>query len=304
MRSTALVATIALAVSPLAAGCAFEEAPDEASLEIPLVQPGPDGALYRLRGSFEVERPDASRFTVDANVDAPTLTLTLNPGIHWVRLEDGWTLQRSTDGGMSYAAVSATLGSGNPAGVRVVPNRAVSVGFQFFVRETTGTLSIRFGVSPAPRQLSGGIAFTEGTGAFAAYVDRRVDIQIYFDDALQTVTTEADGSRARVYETGLNALEIYNDPVGELATLASGFAGGYLQHTIRIKPDGTHQFEGRYDGSSGLALTFSPSTSGLVTVDESGFPADAFFYGSGSTVELVGGDGTLTGFLVSIRHFQ
>jgi hypothetical protein len=242
--------------------------------------------------------------TLEAPSNEPTLVLDLNPGIHSVRLLEGWVLERSFNNGAFYDPAPALLASANPTGIRVVPNRQVEINFEFFVRETTGTMTVRFGVDTQPRHLSGGLQFTEGTGPFAAITNTVVDIQIYFNDAIQTLVTEADGSRTRAYDTAHNAVEIFNDTSDLVVPAFTGFAGGYLSFTTRIKPDGTDEFEGRYDGADGSLLTFSPSADAQIPVGTDGAPADAFFYAGGSQVVLTTPSGdTLRGRLVSIRHF-
>jgi hypothetical protein len=302
MRSL-VTAALGLAFAlPVATGCAYEEPSDDATLEIPLVQVGNDGLLYRLQGRFDITRPDGSVFAVTTG-DEPELALTLDPGLHTVELADGWSLARQGSDQV-YRTVPAILGSINPTVIRVVPNRSVGIGFQFFVRETTGTLSISFGVTPAPHQLSAGLRFNAGTGVFAEYAGQRVDLQLYFDQAVQTLVAEADGSLARRYETGLNALEIYNDNLGLVAPVAAAFTGGWLELTTRIKPDGVGEFQASYWANDGSTLTFAPSTDAAVEAGPDGYPADAFFYATGSAVELTTADGTVSGPLTSIRYFQ
>jgi hypothetical protein len=307
MRSTsALVAALGLALALPTAGCAFEEPAESASVEVPLVQAGPDGSLFRLRASFEVTAPDGNSTTYEGPLNEPSLVLDLNPGIHTVTLLDGWVLERSFNNGASYQTAPAILASANPTGIRVVPNRQVEINFEFFVRETTGTMNIKFGVDTQPRQLSGGFRFVEGTGAFASITSAtRVDVQIYFNDATQTLGTETDGSRTRVYDTVHSAVEIFNDTTGIIAPAFTGFAGGYLSFTTRAKPDGTTQFQAEYFANDGAVLKIEPSTDAQIPVGTDGAPADQFFYAGGSQVVLTTAAGdTLRGTLQSIRHFQ
>lgn len=304
---------IAAAVST--AACATEDRPvDAASVQIPLIQPGPDGSMFRLRGaSFEVTRfADGFTFTADAPDDDASLLLDLEAGIHEVRLLDGWILEQAIAGAGTFEPVPATLASLNPIGIRVVPNRQIGLSFRFFVIRSTGTLEVDFGVNTQPRQLSGGIRWQSGTGDLAVYANTSTDYQIYFEPWAQERINEDGGVRARKIYSSVNALAFYNDGPGLLGPIAETFAGGWVDLTLRVKPDpvqvdGIDEFEGSYSSSyfNDYELRFSPSIDAEVARDADGYPADGYFYAHGSTVELLEGNTVvLTGFLSSLRHFQ
>jgi hypothetical protein len=307
MRAQSSISALAMALLLSAFGCAGEEPEGEptATLEIPLVRTGPDGVSYRLNASFEVTGPTET-FVVDGNIDEPSVVLELVPGVHQVLLLDGWTLEQSSGGG-GYFEANAILASVNPTAIRVVPNRSVSVGFTFFVINELGMLTIDFGVNTAPRQLSGGIAFTEGTQEFIDYsLGAVVDTQIFFEATNQDLVTEEDGSRTRVVSPQAVALRFYNDPFGALAPVAETFNGGFLTFTTRVRPDATQEFEMDWfslDGQYELTMGVGPNTI-LTVIDEDGFPGDAFFFSNGNVVELRRFDEiVLRGTLISIRHF-
>jgi hypothetical protein len=307
-RPTAVI-LLALLLPP--AGCSHPGAAEAtlSDVQIALVQAGDDGALYRLaQASFDIYNAERELlFTVDANSDEPSVTVTLNPGIHYVQLNDGWLLERSDDGGVTYVDEAAVLASLNPAGIRVVPNREVSVSFTFLVRRVTGDLAIGFGASEELRQLSGGVMQLQGTGDYAVYDGLAVTYQIYYQPAAQRTEIETDGSRIRVVESYTSALEIFDDAPGLFSAIARRFSGGALTFLLRARPDGAQEFELQYAGGRGLEvveLTFGVSQNALFELDAEGFPADGFFYADLSDFLLMdSGAEVLRGTMQSVRHF-
>jgi hypothetical protein len=305
------VALAIIALAPIGAGCTATPDQAEGSVEIPLTQPGPDGALYHLSATLEVTGPSGVPQFVDATGSTATVSLSVPPGITSVLLDSGWTLSKSTDGGASFQPVSALLGSFNPATVRVLANTPVSVEFDFLVRDVNGELTVHFGVDSHPRELAGGIIAATADNDLAPYVAtplaKRVDFAAFFTLATMDSQILADGTKQHVYTAGSNALEIYNDTVGTLtSTIAPQFAAGYLTYHVAAKPDGTQEFGGEYDSNDGSVLTWGPHTIDVpAPLGADGFPQDVFFYDSTSTFTLttssLGTPSTMTG-TIRIRH--
>jgi len=324
MRSSlAFIAALSLAaVAPLASGCATqEEDTSHGSIQLPLVQTGPDGSFYQLsNASFEITGPGGTQ-VVDASDNVTELSLPLPPGLTTIRLLDGWVLQKTPAGLSIPEPVSALLGTANPAFFRVLANQTASVRFGFIVRSTDGDVNITFGVSTEPRELAGGVRISEATGEFLPYltdgVTRRADFAIYFDLGRLDSVTLPDGTKDHAYFAGaydeLNptavAAEFFNDAVGTLAsTVGPSLAGGYLEYHIAAKPDGTREFRGTFVGNNApfTTLDFGPYTlRASVPLGADGFPADVFFHDDSVPFKLVAyfesGESTLTGFL-NLRH--
>lgn len=296
MRSFFLVAVVV-------AGCVSTEPPVTSSVDIPLQQVGPDGALYRLVGTFSIMAGNGSTITVDGSGTSTTVTANVPPGIAFVTLDPGWMLEQSTDAGTTFTAVDAIVSSPNPVVLRALPNHADTVEFDFIVRKPTGSVTISFGVDTTPRELSGGIVIQTGTLDYAQYVNKRFDIAIYFDTA-PVKQTLGDGTKQLVFDTDHNnAMEAFNDPIGLVQnTVAPGMAGGVLHYTVAAKPDGTTEVAGSYLGLNGTTLSFGPHTQPVaVPTDADGYPIDEFFYDSelpftGDTF-FDDGDATLGGIL-------
>ena len=305
-RSSALV----LALAVLAAGCAASPAPDgeTGTLQVPLQQPGSDGALYHLDASFEVVSP-AGIQTLDGTGAGTSVTITLPPGLVTVRLVDGWTLTRSLDGGVSFAPVSALLGSPNPSATRILANQPAAIGFQFLVRATTGDLTIGFGVTPSPRELAGGVVVdndaSKATGAYIPYARARLDFAVFYDLAQVDSVVLPDGTKDRTFTAGAVAMEYANDALGLLSgTVGPAMAGGFLAYHLAALPDGTQTITGELDagGSPFTVLTFGPHVLPVnVPLDADGFPTDAFVFDSfvpfAMTTSFDDGDATMVGEL-------
>jgi hypothetical protein len=298
MRGTVLL--FALASSIAAAGCAVDGADDGASLEIPLVQSGADGAVYRLRdASFEVTAPGGAVEVIDGDVDVASVSLPVTPGTYSIRLVAGWVLERSVDG-TSFESLDAVLGAQNPQVVHVFPDVVQPVVFRFYVRDDLGALEIAFGVVPAPQKLFGTLSFVEATGVLGSYAGRSVDYVNYFDGAQQRLETEADGTRVRHYlATGIGT-EFFNDPIGIFAgVVAPQAAGGTLDMKIRALPDGSQELVGAVITFTGNPTSFGP-TPVVVGLDAAGFPLDAAFDVVGPFT-LVGPQSTAAG-RTTLRH--
>jgi hypothetical protein len=310
MRSSVLRLALSLAACALAAtGCAT--ASDSGSdgevgtVVIPLQQTGVDGALYHLSAQFQIDGPSGTQI-VDATGGDPSVTLALPPGFNNISVLDGWTLERSVDGGASFTPVSAVLGTPNPSLVRVLANFSSTVVFEFIVRQATGLVTISFGVTLHPRELAGGMVITAGTGDFAPYAPAvRPDYAFYHDASVERLTLP-DGTKRLQLSSGAFAGEFFNDTVGLLTgTIGPSFTGGFAQYHFDAKPDGTQEIAGEIDGANTPfpVMTFGPFTLvfTVLPLDTDGFPTDIFFNEPNVpfTLEalLPSGDATATGTL-------
>jgi hypothetical protein len=281
-------------------------------LSIPLTQTGTSGALYHLTATFEISSADGSVQTVDGGGSDSAVTVNLLAGTHSVRVDDGWTLERSTDGGASFAAVPAFLAGNNPANVVVVPGHTVTLGLQFVVRETTGNLTINFGVIDPPRELVGKIQFTGASTEFSTYVGSSMDFVIYFTPGDQSINYFYDGyypyyyAYYRTYTTSVNAIELLNDGPGLVKPLAGDLDGGTLSFTIRVHGNGQQEFFGDYSSHKGSSpdLSFGVSSSASFSGGAGNYPDDVPFTASGSSIQVVsGGVVVLTGQLVTLTEY-
>jgi hypothetical protein len=301
MRSSVAVPRLlAIAASALLATACVAEEPGS-SIEIPLVQNASDGALYRLsNASFEVVGPDGTAQVVDGNVDAPSVTLELNPGRYTVRLVPGWTLERSLDG-TTFEPLEAILGNQNPQTVRVFPDNAQQVVFRFYVRDAQGMLTIGFGVVPDPQQLLGTLSFTQATGLLANYAGKSVSYSIYFDPTQQSTDVAPDGTKRRHYAATQIAVEFFDDPVGLFTgPLGALGPGGSLDMSVRAASDGSQTVEGTVVNAAGNPLTFGPAAVS-VGLDSNGFPNDAAF-SVVAPFSLTGSQSTASG-TTTVNHF-
>lgn len=325
-RLSWIAAAVLAATLPLAQGCATPGAGDPGSgeqeptgeLVISLTQPGPHGEIYQLtNANFDISNAHGT-FTI--NGDGPQLSVPMQPGVASIFLRDGWTLGKSTDGGVTFQPVSALLGTFNPVAVRVLANQPAFVRFDFLIRQTNGTLQITLGVIPDPRELAGGIVVQTATGALADYAlakNHLLDFAVYFQlSSLESVTL-ADGTKQRVYTSfnsggsfgpipvpdGALAAEFYNDNLGILSgPVAADLVGASLTYTVAAHPDGTITVSGDLI-SGNTELSFAPDAIDAVLppLDADGFPADAFFYDSDVPFLLTSGPDTINGTL-RVRH--
>ena len=315
-----LVAAALAAALPLAQGCATDRAGDPGStgptgeMVLALEQPGPHGEIYQLaNASFEISTATGT-FTVDGN--GPQLSVPLPPGTVSVFLDPGWTLGKSTDGGVTFQPVSALLGSFNPIGVRVLANQSAFVRFDFLIRQPNGNLQISLGVVTDPRELAGGFVVQSATGALADYAlmqNQRMDFAVFYQLTSVESVTLGDGTRQRTYTSfnqgssfgpvppppGALAAEFYGDKLGTLSgPTAADLTGATLNYTVAAHPDGTITVSGDLIGLSS-ELTFAPDPIDAVVppLDADGFPADAFFYDSDVPFTMDIGPDTITGVL-------
>lgn len=285
------VLSSALAVGLAAAsltGCAdssSEPQAAEGTLELPLVATTGDGTIYRLSSAtFEVTGP-AGTTLLDANAAVPAVTATLPPGLTSVLLRPSWVLTRSTDGGSTFTAVDALLGTANPFSFRVLADTAQTLSFNFLVRSATSQISVRFGVDDSPRQLAGGFRVTTTvppTGALAPYANARLDFSTFFTLEGVDHRVEPDGAKTSIYWSTTSATEFYNDAIGVLRDqVGPAFAGGYVEVRVTAKTDGTMEVAGDLDGyvAPFPSLDIGPAQMAIpLAVDAGGFPVDAFFH--------------------------
>jgi hypothetical protein len=295
--------------------------PATGQLVFSLQQSGPHGELYRLTNAeFEINDATGGLSFVDGSGTAPSVAASVPPGIATIALLDGWSLLKSTDGGVSFQPVSALLGTLNPQTQRVLVNTPIIVSYDFIIRDANGTVLITLGVTAAPRELTGGIlvqSATDGLADYAVGQNRSFDFAFYFGlGSLQSVTLP-DGTKQHVYSAGqltniaspipsINtplAAEFFNDRIGTLAgPIAADLTGGFLSYAVSAKPDGTMELSGEYDGQN-TVISFGPSPIDLAipTIGPDGFPTDQFFYDSNVPFTATALQGTLSGVL-RIRH--
>src|SRR6185295_10560278 len=151
-------------------GCTTHRDPELGTLEIPLVQSDGAGTQYRLSAQFAVAGGPDGTLTVDGNIDAPAVAVSLAPGDYTVAVLDGWHLERSV-GGQPFEPIAAQIGSRNPSPVTISPAGSATVVFFFLVELANhGNLTITFGVLPARARLFGTLRATEATDALAGYI--------------------------------------------------------------------------------------------------------------------------------------
>jgi hypothetical protein len=315
--SLSFVAAALLAAS-LAACAADPSAPETGQLFVQLTQPGPHGEIYHLaNATFDILHLESgSTTTVDASGPDAELDVSLPPGLVNVSLRDGWSLEKSTDGGGSFQPVSALLGTANPSTVRILANQLAFMQFAFLIRQSNGTLGITLGVVTNPRELAGGIRIDTATDELAPYAvgaARTFDFGWFFNlFSLESVVLE-DGTKQHVYTAfgqqgslgpvplpmAALGVEFYNDSVGTQAgPIARELSGGFLTYTVAAKLDGTVELSGSLIGG-GTDLEFGPGTITAVipTIGADGFPNDEFFYDSEVAFTQSSLQGTMTGIL-------
>lgn len=324
-RRSWIAAAVLAAALPLAQGCATDPGATAqgptGELVISLTQPGPHGEIYHLANAvFEIVHTDDGTTTfVDGSGFDAQATVSLPPGIANVTLLDGWSLEKSTDGGVTFQRVSALLGSPNPNALRILANQPAFVEFAFLIRQTNGTLAITLGIVAEPRELAGGVLVESADGDLAGYAlgtARTLDFGVFFKlFSLESVTLP-DGTKQHFYtafgqqgslgpvplpSTAL-AAEFYNDEIGVLSKVATGFTGGTLQYAVSARPDGTIELSGAMFGI-GADIQFGPNAIDAIlpTIGPDGFPRDEFFYDSTLPFTLTENDGTMSG-LLRMRH--
>jgi hypothetical protein len=312
-----------LAAMPLAQGCATDRTLGEdntGELVMQLVQPGPHGELFHLASAtFDIVDATGHTTTVTDSGFGAQVRVTLPPGIASVQLRDGWTLEKSTDGGSTFQPVGALLGSLNPNVVRVLANSLAFVEFDFVIRSATGTLALTLGIIDNPRELAGGILIQTATDGLAPYVtmNRAFDFGVFFNLLSLERTTLDDGTKQLVYTAfgqqgsfgpvplpaQAVAADFFNDRLGIFSgPLKTDLVGAFLTYTVAAKADGTFELSGTLSGLT-TVFTFGPNAIdvSIPTLDADGFPNDQFWYDSTTPFTLTATQGTATG-LLRMRH--
>ncbi len=151
-----LVVALMAAAAPALIACSVEhgDAREAAgSLNLNLSGTGSSGSKYRLRNAtFTVAGPKAATLSSETNVDSPVIKQELPAGNFLITLKTGWTLEKSTDGGMTFANVKAVLTSANPAGFTIFDQGQTTVAFSFnagddVVQLGDGTLNVVINVN-------------------------------------------------------------------------------------------------------------------------------------------------------------
>ena len=319
MPSPARPLSLLAVVFACAAGCASDDPPvtpppaDTGTLVFPLIQTGPGGEVFHLaHATFDVAGISNSfTATVDGGGFDPVASVVAPPGLVNVTLRDGWTLERSLDGGATFQPVSALLASPNPNVARVLVNVPSSIEFDFIVRDPSGTLQIKLAVITAPRELAGGILIQDASEDLADYArspNRSFDFGVFYD--LFTLESQilGDGTHQHVYTANHVAVEYYNDRLGRFASeVGPELSGGFLTYTVAARPDGTVELSGELLGGNADHFTdivFGPNNIDAISspgIGADGFPVDEFFYDSELPFTQNVDFGTVSGVL-RMRH--
>jgi len=100
-------------------------------VRVALTSTGPDGATYRLRsGVLDVTGAASATINTEDDLTATIRSVDLPAGAYQVQLQPGWSLERSGDGGMTFATIGATLLSANPQAFSIVATQATDVAFR------------------------------------------------------------------------------------------------------------------------------------------------------------------------------
>lgn len=326
-RRSWIAAAVLAAALPVVQACATDPGAGSGpqgptgELVISLTQPGPHGELYHLANAvFQiVHTDDGTTIFVDGSGSDAQATVSLPAGIANITLLEGWSLEKSTDGGVTFQPVPALLGSPNPNGVRILANQPAFMEFAFLIRQTSGTLAITLGIVADPRELAGGVVVQSADGDLAGYAlgtARTLDFGVFYKLLSLESVTLSDGTRQHLYTafgqqgslgpvplpSTAVAAEFYNDEIGTLSELAAGFTGGSLTYAVSARPDGTIELSGLLSGFT-ADLAFGPGAIDLIlpTIGPDGFPRDEFFYDSVLPFTLTEANGTMSGTL-RMRH--
>lgn len=240
-----------LALAPLAAGCATEPGDGDAStgestIELPLRQVASDGAVYRLTASFLVSSGGAETL-VDGNADGPSVIVPVAAGPTVVTLLPGWTLERSVDL-VNFVPVTAVLGSINPLRLDVAPGATVQIRYDFVIRTASTLVQIFFGVDPSTNEITGAMSVHDANGVYTGYLGHRMLYRIYQDATLFTAFVDPNGTSRCVYFGTRTALEVFNDTIGVVASLAPRMSGGGVRYEVSAEP---------FSGVQSLSITFN-----------------------------------------------
>jgi len=307
-----LLSSVLLATGALGAGCATDNAGDPSqagaptAIQVPLLRQSGTN-IYRLNATFQVTQPDGSVITVDGTGDASVVTIQVSPGVDKIEILDGWTIERSTDGGQTFAPAKASLASARSVSLIVSANTTVFWEFDFIISDGTTTLSLGFGVFDAPSTLSLELVVTGAFGAFKGYTNQEFTLSVPFVGTSFTQIA-ADGSKERGWAPGLTTTQLFGDKLGLLAPVFAQFGGGFMNFTVAAHADGTEDLDGSYqasfrEGGTFPTLTFAASQLFGRGTDADGFPIDAQLFGFGGGFVLTNnGTPILTGVVNDLSY--
>lgn len=151
---------LALLVATVSACSEDTSRTDVGSLNVPLAATSPSGAEYRLRNAtFQVVGPESATVLSEDNLGEPAVVLEIAEGMYTVELEDGWTLEKTVDGGT--VPVPAELVSPSTVDTTVTNQLTSNVQFDFMAGQEliqfgNGLLSINITVDD-----DGGVAVVD-----------------------------------------------------------------------------------------------------------------------------------------------
>ena len=319
--STLLAAALALAALTTGAGCALSEAGGDAGgdgsaagdalatgrIEMPLVAIDEDGAVYRLDDiSLQLTGSTGSSVFVAAATDATSLAAPAHPGVVSVRLLQGWSMQRSLDGGASFSPIGAVVASLNPASVSVFANTSSALAFDFLVREASGTVNVRFAARKTTGQMNGVMYPQQATGALAPYRHGQLSLSLFFSGSFIPFPQEGLPSLSLVSYT--TALEFADDAFGVMSEQVAPQMSGYtLVLDVVSKVDGTQELGGSFTHnftSYEPILTFGPAPLHQpLASDEQGYPiAGAMAAQLPFTLELNDEEGSMMSGVLNLQY--
>lgn len=284
---SSLFLAAALTATSLAAGCLVDERGQGAAqgdalgrVEMPMTTVAADGTIYRLKGVSLELLSAGGRRVVTSDDDAATFSFEAAPGGMSAKLLAGWSLERSGDGGASFAAVGAVLASPNPMPVNVRPNASTSMTFEFLLRNPNGTVNVRFAAGETTGQLTAFLYPQEGTGQLAQYRFSQIGMALYFHGSSYAAPSEA-GPALSTY-SWTTGIEFYDDRFGvlqgELAPLMSGYG---LHFDVVANQDGSQLLSGDFTHNH---VPWEPSLTldegqlyQKLTLNENGYPIAGAF---------------------------
>lgn len=288
--TSSLFFAAALTSASFTAGCLLDEQAPTAHaegaplgrVELPMTSVAADGSVYRLRGVSLELLSAGGRRVVTADDDSATFSFSVEPGSVSAKLLDGWSLERSRDGGETFSAVGAVLASRNPAAVAVKPNASTVMTFEFLLRDPSGTVHVQFAARAATGQLHALLYPQEGTGQLAQYRFAQIGMALYFDGSSYATPSE-DGLALETY-SWTTGVEFYDDRFGVLRDeLAPQMSGDALHFTVVARADGAQLLSGDFTANHvpwEPALTLEAGQLWQrLPLDESGYPSAGRFEG-------------------------
>lgn len=264
----ALAALTSLASLTSLAGCLAEEGgagggdrATTARVQVPLTRVADDGTIYRLKGVRLALSGSGGARIVEADDGAATFSFEAEAGVLSAKLLDGWSLEKSGDGGATFSAVGAVLASLNPMVLAISPNSYATLTFEFLLRNPNGTVDVLFLAERVSGQLNALVFPQEATGRLAPYRFSQLGMALYYKGSSFHLPSP-DGP-ALVTWSWTTGLEIYDDRLGllseELAPRMSGYA---LHFEVAARQDGTQLVSGDFTNNhqpDDPALSFAGS---------------------------------------------